>query len=96
MRQYVGIPFSEAPCWELCCRIYSEQYGITLPAKVQHVASPVEGCLVRVRRVAPLAEHWGVYTTGHVIHAQQPSSVMVPLRRFLEHYEAVEFYEVVE
>lgn len=95
MKQYVGVPFSEASCWELCRRVYAEQFGIALPAPSALLEGPVEGCLVRVVREPPLSEHWGVYCAGYVIHAQKPSSVMVPLRRFMQNYAAVQFYKVL-
>jgi len=102
VKQYVGIPFDAAPCWELCRKVYREQYGIALPqigepsAPCAELEGPVEGCLVRVVRVPPLSEHWGVYIAGYVLHAQRPASVMVPLRRFMQNHAHVNFVKVLQ
>jgi hypothetical protein len=101
VRQYVGVPFDQAPCWDLCRRVYLEQFDIALPEiggpapPIVAMDKPEEGCLVRVRRVAPLSEHWGIYTSGHVLHAQRPSSAMIPLRRFLQSHPHTEFFKVL-
>lgn len=101
MKQYVGIPYSEQQCWDLCRTVYAEQYHIQLPLCgepaplfMEYLDGPVEGCLVHVIRVPPLAEHWGVYSAGHVLHAQHPSSIMVPLSRFMQNHAQVQFIKV--
>jgi len=102
MKQYVGIPFTEASCWDLCQKVYAEQYNIRLPSlrsdgdrvPCVNLEGPEEGCLVRVVREAPLSEHWGVYIAGCVLHAQKPSSVMTPLRRFMQNHASVEFFKL--
>jgi hypothetical protein len=103
MKQYVGLPFDEYPCYELCRLVYAEQYGINLPrgpfdqpVRIKALDGPVEGCLVRVIRVSPLAEHWGVFVAGHVLHSQRPSSVMVPISRFMQNHTDVVFLKVLQ
>lgn len=102
MKQYVGIPFEHKSCWDLCRAVYEEQFGIQLPriGEQPQVAfaildGPVEGCLVRVQRIPPLAEHWGVYAAGYVLHAQMPASIMVPLGRFMQAHADVQFFRVM-
>lgn len=101
MNQYVGIPFSERPCWSLAQLVYKEQFGVRLPSagepapETKTIPEPVDGCLVHVRRSAPLAEHWGIYHAGYVLHAQRPTSVMIPLSRFLSLHPHVEYLQVI-
>ena len=101
MNRYVGLAYAEHPCWRLCQLWFHNERGITLPhigterlVNVSVVDQPVDGCLVRVVRHAPLAEHWGVYVNGHVLHAQHPSSVLVPVHRFLAQHPNVQFFQV--
>lgn len=101
MRQYVGIPFAQHDCWSLCREVYRNEYQIELPnlgdavdLDVRDLLEPADGCLVRVVRRPPLAEHWGIYMAGHVLHAQRPFSVMVPLRRFREIHPKLQFFQV--
>jgi cell wall-associated NlpC family hydrolase len=28
---YIGVPYERADCWELICKVYREQFGLTLP-----------------------------------------------------------------
>jgi cell wall-associated NlpC family hydrolase len=103
VKQYVGIPFEQQDCWTLCCTVYQQEFGIRLPRIGEKVSispfllhGPAEGCLVRVVREAPLSEHWGIYCAGYVLHAQKPSSVMVPIRRFMQNHAKVQFLKVVQ
>jgi cell wall-associated NlpC family hydrolase len=103
MNQYVGIPFAKHSCWSLCQKVYAEQFGVKLPnvgdqmvLGVVDVPEPEEGCLVRVRRVQPLAEHWGVFFSGYVLHAQNPTSVAVPVKRFMQSHPDVQFLRVMQ
>lgn len=29
--KYIGLPYAEAHCWHLVCRVYQDQLGVTLP-----------------------------------------------------------------
>lgn len=111
MRHLVGVPFQKggrslygADCWGLVCIAYKSLYNIELPhsalpvdaaISVQLLDGPEEGCLVRVVRQMPMAEHWGVYCAGYVLHAQHPSSAMIKISHFMRHHSRVEFMKVV-
>lgn len=35
---YIGIPFEELDCWQLCVRVYAQELGIQLPSFVSDYA----------------------------------------------------------
>ena len=103
MNQYVGIPLTEHSCWSLCQKIYRENFGVALPGVgetfsfgVVDIAEPEDWGLVRVRRVSPLSEHWGVYLSGYVVHAQAPTSVAVPVKRFAQTHPDIQYLRVLQ
>lgn len=38
--RYVGIPFEEADCWQLCQRVYQQELNVSLPGFVDEYKDP--------------------------------------------------------
>ena len=107
MREYVGIPYqprgmsrSGIDCWELVRLVYREKYNkhlpsfnrpFDLPADVEVLDAPVEGCIVRCFRAPPFAHHYGVYFAGYVLSADRPMSCIVDLSSFAKRFPVIEF-----
>ena len=110
VNRYIGIPYevggkslSAADCWGLCTLVYREQlqYDLDLASfgpdlYFEEIDMPKDFCLVRGINMNNQADHWGVYYKGAVINAMQPYSAAPALRKFVQRWPCIEFYERVE
>lgn len=110
MIQYVGIPYKPMgrdqrgiDCWGLVMMVYRDWFGVELPdlavdshrahIDTEELPIPVDGALVRVNRY-PIADHWGIFWDGAVLHASHPSCCLVPIERFLRIHPQTSYYTV--
>lgn len=91
-------PWGRSPratdCWGLCMMFYECVLGIVLPDMLDpeyvwgdwefKLDEPVDYCLVKSRNSGGIADHYAVYFNGYVLSAENPHSVLVPLKEYLK------------